>query len=354
MGDAETCIEQKNIFANLVPEVKPPELPPDIPNPPEIPYNNTPHPAEPPPDIPNTSHDGLAIPHASKEADTVSNGHERKMPSIKIRVKQSAATSRTEEADNQTVEKSHGEQHETDRGASSSVSVDAPQRNFAEAVSISNQNIEEVNSSHDHGSRMTASIGSAKPANDGDEIGKELQCTADSSKVSVQPQADIPLPSSFIHDNSVDAEAHKYASLQSLSVGGRHGRDVGSLGMTDSSLHGKEKKKKDKEKKRKREDNKGHRDDPEYLKKKRLKKEKKQKEKELAKLLTKETNASSVEPSKKEEPKFKLASGQLNPNEPRGSDSMTKRVDVKPEASEGTSAAPKIRIKIKNRTLNKS
>jgi transcription initiation factor TFIID subunit 2 len=324
MGDAETCIEQKNIFANLVPEVKPPELPPDIPNPPEIPYNNTPHPAEPPPDIPNTSHDGLAIPHASKEADTVSNGHERKMPSIKIRVKQSAATSRTEEADNQTVEKSHGEQHETDRGASSSVSVDAPQRNFAEAVSISNQNIEEVNSSHDHGSRMTASIGSAKPANDGDEIGKELQCTADSSKVSVQPQADIPLPSSFIHDNSVDAEAHKYASLQSLSVGGRHGRDVGSLGMTDSSLHGKEKKKKDKEKKRKREDNKGHRDDPEYLKKKRLKKEKKQKEKELAKLLTKETNASSVEPSKKEEPKFKLASGQLNPNEPRGSDSMTK------------------------------
>ncbi|XP_062158024.1 transcription initiation factor TFIID subunit 2 isoform X2 [Alnus glutinosa] len=353
MGDAETCIEQKNIFSNLVPEVKPPELPSDIPNPLET-HSNTPHPSEPPPDIPNTSHDGLAIPHASKEADTVSNSHERKMPSIKIRVKQSAATSRTEEADNQTVEKSHVEQHETDVGASSSVSVDAPQRNFAEAVSISNQNLEEVNSCHDHGSRMTASIGSAKPASDGDEIGKELQCTADSSKVSVQPQADISLPSSFIHDNSVDAEAHKYASLQSLSVG-RHGVDGGSLGMTDSSLHGKEKeKKKDKVKKRKREENKGRRDNPEYLEKKRLKKEKKQKEKEMVKLLSKETNASSVDLSKKEEPKIKLVSGQLNPNEPRGSDSMTRKVDVKPEASEGTSAAPKIRIKIKNRTLNKS
>lgn len=336
MGDAETCIEQKNIFSNLVPEVKPPELPSDIPNPPET-TSHTPHPSEPPPDIPNTSHDVLAIQQASKEADTVSSGHERKMPSIKIRVKQSAATSRTEEADNQTVEKSHGERHER---ASSSVSVDAPQRNFAEAVSISNQNLEEVNSCHDRGSRMTASIGSAKPASDGDEIGKELQCTADSSKVSVQPEADIPLPSSFIHDNSVDAEAHKYASLQSLC---RPGLDGGSLGITDSSLHGKEKKekKKDKEKKRKREENKGHRDNPEYLEKKRLKKQKKQKEKELATLLSKETNASSVEP------KLKLASGHLNPIEPKGSDSMTKRVDAKPEASEGTSAAPKIRIKIK-------
>jgi transcription initiation factor TFIID subunit 2 len=350
MGDAETCIEQKNIFSNLVPEVKPPELPSDVPNPPETtshtPHPSEPPPSEPPPDIPSTSHDILAIPQASKEADTVSNSHERKMPSIKIRVKQSAATSRTEEADNQTVEKSHGERHER---ASSSVSVDAPQRNFAEAVSISNQNLEEVNSCHDRGSRMTASIGSAKPASDGDEIGKELQCTADSSKVSVQPEADIPLPSSFINDNSVDAEAHKYASLQSLSVG-RPGLDGGSLGMTDSSLHGKEKKekKKDKEKKRKREENKGHRDNPEYLEKKRLKKQKKQKEKELAKLLSKETNASSVEP------KLNLASGQLDPIEPKGSDSITKRVDVKPEASEGTSAAPKIRIKIKNRTLNKS
>ena len=155
MGDAETCIEQKNIFSALVPEVKPPELPPDIPNPPELPpdipnppelpsdvpnpselpsdipnlpepLSNTPHPLEPPPVIPNLSFDSMAIPLASKESDTVSNSRERKMPSIKIRVRQSAATSRAEEIDNQIVEKSQGGQHETDHGASSSISVDAP------------------------------------------------------------------------------------------------------------------------------------------------------------------------------------------------------------------------------------
>ncbi|XP_040997720.1 transcription initiation factor TFIID subunit 2 [Juglans microcarpa x Juglans regia] len=369
MGDAETSIEQKNMISSLVPEMKLPDLPSDIPNHPEPP-SNTQHPLETPPDIPNPSQEVLAIPHASKEADTVSSGHERKMPSIKIRVKQSAATSRTEDADNKTVEKSQGGQHETDHGASSSVSVDAPQRNFAEIVSISNQNLEEVNSCHDHGSRMTASIGSAKPASDGDEIRKELLCTADSSKVSGQLQADVPLSSSFIQDNNIDAYAQKFASLQTLSVG-RSGLDGGSLGLTDSSLHEKEKKKekkKGKEKKRKREDHKERRDDPEYLERKRLKKEKRQKEKEMAKLPSKETNSSSVEPTKKGEPRMKLAPAQLNPNEPsasdavtkrvanerRGPDSMTKRVDVKPEASEGTSAAPKIRIKIKNRTLNKS
>ncbi|KAG2667311.1 hypothetical protein I3760_15G108100 [Carya illinoinensis] len=368
MGDAETSIEQKNIISSLVPEMKLPDLPSDNLNHPEPP-SNTLHPLETPPDIPNPSHEVLANPQASKEADTVSSGHERKMPSIKIRVKQSAATSRTEDADNQTVEKSQGRQHETDHGASSSVSVDAPQRNFAEVVSISNQNLEEVNSCHDHGSRMTASIGSAKPASDGDEIGKELQCTADSSKVSGL-QSDVPLSSSFIQDNNIDADAQKFASLQTLSVG-RSGLEGGSLGLTDSSLHEKEKKKKKKkgkEKKRKREDHKERRDDPEYLERKRLKKEKKQKEKEMAKLLSKETNSSSVEPTTKGEPRMKLAPAQLNPNEPsasdvvtkrvanerRGSDSLTKRVDVKPEASEGTSAAPKIRIKIKNRTLNKS
>ncbi|KAM3751107.1 hypothetical protein ACB098_04G083400 [Castanea mollissima] len=400
VGDAETCIEQKNIFSALVPEVKPTELPPDIPNPPELPpdipnppelpsdipnpselpsdipnlpepLSNTPHPLEPRSVIPNSSFDGMAIPLASKESDTVSNSRERKMPSIKIRVRQSAATSRAEEIDNQTFEKSQGGQHETDHGASSSVSVDAPQRNLTEAVSINNQILEEVNSCHDHGSRLTASIGSAKPTSDGDEIGKELQCTADSSKVSVQVQTDVPLSSSFVQDNNLDADAHKYVSLQTLSVG-RHGSDGGSLVVMESSRHGKEKsKKKDKEKKRKRGDHKGHRDDPEYLERKRLKEEKKRKEKEMAKLL-KVSNSSSVEPTKKEEPRIKSASVQLNPKEPSASDAvtkrvdirqlnpnepradvMTKKVDVKPEASEGTSAAPKIRIRLKTRTLNK-
>ncbi|KAK4567799.1 hypothetical protein RGQ29_003526, partial [Quercus rubra] len=239
--------------------LNPSELPSDIPNLPK-PLSNTPHPLEPPPVIPNLSFDSMAIPLASKESDTVSNSRERKMPSIKIRVRQSAATSRAEEIDNQIVEKSQGGQHETDHGASSSVSVDAPQRNLIEAVSINNQILEEVNSCHDHDSRLTASIGSAKPTSDGDEIGKELQCTADSSEVSVQVQADVPLSSSFAQDNNLDADAHKYVSLQTLQL---------------------KSKKKDKEKKRKRGDHKGHRDDPEYLERKHLKEEKKRKEKEM-------------------------------------------------------------------------
>ncbi|MCH90311.1 transcription initiation factor TFIID subunit 2-like, partial [Trifolium medium] len=151
----------------------------------------------------------------SKEADTVSNSHERKRL-IKIKVKQSSATSRAD-TDNQMVERSVGGR-EIDHGASSSVSVDAPQR-FAETISIGNNNIEEVNSWHDPGSRMTASIGSVKILSDGDELVKELQCTADSSVVYSQPQPEDPSPSSFIQDNNIDADARRFASLQTLSVG---------------------------------------------------------------------------------------------------------------------------------------
>ncbi|KAK9278347.1 hypothetical protein L1049_027912 [Liquidambar formosana] len=330
MGHAETCSEQKNIFAALVSRNNPPE---------------------PPVDTPNLSHDGLTVPEASKEADTVSNSHERRMPVVKIRVKQSAASSRAEEADN--LEKSQGGHNETDRGATSSISVDAPPRNFTEAVSISNQNLEEVNSCHDRGSRMTASIGSAKLASDADELGKELQCTADSFKVSALPQPEDRSSPSIIQDNNVDSGAQKFASLQTLSVA-RHDLDGGSLATVDPHLHGKEKeKKKDKEKKRKREDQKGHRDDPKYLERKRLKKEKKLKEKEMAKLLSGEAKSSSVDlQSKKEEPGINLATVQSKPNEPVGSNAVVTRVDARAEASEGSSA-PKFRIKIKNRTLNK-
>ncbi|KAJ6969414.1 hypothetical protein NC653_034058 [Populus alba x Populus x berolinensis] len=114
--------------------------------------------------------------------------------------------------------------NETDRGASSSVSVDAPQRISTEAVSISYQNLEEVNSCLDHGSRD-----------------------------------DLIDPSSprVMQDNLVDTDAQRFASLQSLSVE-RVNPDGGSLGIMASSFRGKEKvKKKDKEKKRKREDHKG-------------------------------------------------------------------------------------------------
>ncbi|TKY54942.1 Transcription initiation factor TFIID subunit 2 [Spatholobus suberectus] len=287
----------------------------------------------------------------SKEADTVSNSHERKR-TIKIKVKQSSATSRAD-TDNQVVERSLGGRNEMDHGASSSVSVDAPQRNFAETLSISNHNIDEVNSWHDRGSRMTASIGSAKFLSDGDELVKELQCTADSSIVYSQPQAEDPSSSSVIQDNNIDADARRYASLQTLSVA-RFDPEGESLGK-EISARGKEKHK-SKEKKRKRESNKGHHDDPEYLERKRLKKEKKRREKEMAKLQSDEAKRSSIDlSSKKEEPVVDVAR-QVKSIEPSGYNSKLeiKKIDTKPEPPEGTSGAPKIRIKIKNRMLNKS
>ncbi|KAH1248511.1 Transcription initiation factor TFIID subunit 2 [Glycine max] len=287
----------------------------------------------------------------SKEVDTVSNSHERKRP-IKIKVKQSSATSRAD-TDNQVVECSLGGRNEMDHGASSSVSVDAPQRNFADTVSISNHNIDEVNSWHDRGSRMTASIGSAKFLSDGDELVKELQCTADSSIVYSQPQPEDPSSSSIIQDNNIDADARRYASLQTLSVA-RFDPDGESLGK-EISARGKEKHK-SKEKKRKQESNKGHHDDAEYLERKRLKKEKKHREKELAKLQSDEAKRSSIDlSSKKVEPVVDVAR-QVKSVEPSGYNSKVeiKKIDTKSEPSEGTSGAPKIRIKIKNRMLSKS
>jgi len=293
------------------------------------------------------------IPVASKEEDNISNSHERRRPVVKIRVKHSAASSRAEETDIQNVERSQGGHHETDRGASSSVSVDAPQRISTEAVSISYQNLEEVNSCLDHGSRMSASIGSAKLASDGDSFGKELQCTAESSKVSMHPQPDDPSSPRVMQDNLVDTDAQRFASLQTLSVE-RVNPDGGSLAIMASSSRGKEKeKKKDKEKKRKREDHKGHRDDPEYLERKLLKKEKKRKEKEMTKLLSGGAKATSVElPGKNEKPTIKLATVPLKPNQPSESKAVATNIETKPEPSEGTSSVPKFRIKIKNRTLN--
>ncbi|KAE8735010.1 Transcription initiation factor TFIID subunit 2 [Hibiscus syriacus] len=337
MGNVEVCNEQRNNFAALVTEIKPPQ---------------------PPMDNLNHSLDNLAIPEAPKEVDTVSNSHEktsheRKMAVVKIRVKQSATTSKAEER-SEGGERSEGRHHEADRGATSSVSVDAPQRNSAEAVSISNQNVEEVNSFHDHGSRITASIGSAKIASEGDNFGKELQCTADSGKASVHHQPDGPSSPSTIQDNYIDAEAKKYASLQTLSVS----RDdaPSSQGKDErKSSKKKKKKKKDKEKKRKGEELKGERDDPEYLEKKRLKKEKQQKEKEMAKPLS-EVKAPATELRVKKEETIELP-GNKQEVENTNSSGQNKVVIPKLETmTEPTQAtpAPKFRIKIKNKTLNKS
>lgn len=376
----ENCNYQRNMLV-LDPESKPPELPSSAQNmigdmgvmegleealdeaprdaTPEAPKDvhvETPKEA-PPPEAPKEALMELpqeapteAHNEVPKEVDTVSNGQERKKPVVKIRVKQSSAASRAD-TDNQMVERSLGARNEIDRPASSSVSVDAPQRNFGETVSVSNHNVEEVNSWHDRGSRMTASIGSAKFMSDGDELVKELQCTADSSVV-YSPRPLDPSSSSIIQDSNIDADARRFVSLRSLSVAKSdlHGESLGR----DVSAHGKEKKK-SKEKKRKREDHKGHHhhDDPEYLERKRLKKEKKRREKEMAKLQSEEAKKSLVEfSSKKEQPEMVPPKAA----EPSVSKIEIKRVDTKPEAaaSEGASAAPKFRIKIKNRVLNKS
>ncbi|CAK9147806.1 unnamed protein product [Ilex paraguariensis] len=468
MGHAETCSELKKIFADLVKQSKPLELPLDTVNLPHDgslipeayaelgtvsnshersqPIVNLPHDASVIPEamdaadtvsnnnecnqlvvnlpldawvIPDASregdsvsnnqelnqpvvhppHDGSVIPETSREADTVSNSHERRKPVVKIRVRQSAASSRAEDADNRIIEKSQAGHNDTDRGASSSVSVDAPQRNFTDTLSIGNQNLEDVNSCHDVGSRVTASIGSAKLASDGDELVKELQCTADSGKVSGLPPPDDQLSLRIMKEDYAETETHKYASLQRLTF-------TGSLAMENSHLRSKEKgKKKDKEKKRKRDDHKSNRDDPEYLERRRLKKEKKQKEKEISRLLSGEANASSsaVElQSKKEkaETKIPIQSGetkatllelqskrdeteirlgmvsrtakapsaelhskveepgtnvptlQVKPSETSGSKVVIKRVDSGTNALEGNSH--KLKIRIKNRTLSKS
>ncbi|KAM7475389.1 hypothetical protein LguiB_022632 [Lonicera macranthoides] len=345
----------------------------------------------------------LVVSEAPREADTASNSHERRKPVVRIRVKRSAASSRAEDADNVTAEKSQGGHNIVDRGASSSVSVDAPERNFTEAASISNQNLEDVNSCHDVGSRVTASIGSAK-VSDGDELVKELQCTADSSKVSVlSPSVGWSPPGDRIGKNKdVETGKHKYASLQSLCV-------PSSLAPENPRVHGKEeKKKKYKEKKRQREDR-HKRDDPEYLERKRLKKEKKRKEKEMGKLMSggppsaefqkkkeksKSKTAMAIGDGKsnvigmmqnkrnetgrgerkgnstvlfmhgrKEESVSKVASVQqqeVKEGEASGSKVVIKKmmdsnIGNTANTSEGTSTTHKLRIKIKNRTtLNKS
>ncbi|KAI9088415.1 hypothetical protein K1719_029864 [Acacia pycnantha] len=363
----ENCSDERNILV-LDPESKPPELPCSTQNLTgdlgmveglkdalqEAPGNATPNPLkdvhvktpkESPIEAPKEEmmqdSPTEAPNEVPKEVDATSIAQELKKPVVKIRVKQSSAASRAD-TDNQMVERSLGGHNEIDRAASSSVSVDAPQRNFGET--LSNHNIEEVNSWHDHGSRLTASIGSAKFLSDG-ELVKELQCTADSSVV-FSPRPLDPSSSSIIQDNNIDADARRFVSLRTLSAADSLAGNV--------SLHGKGKKK-GKEKRRKQEDHKGHNDDPEYLERKRLKKEKRRKEKEMAKLQDDEAKKSLVESSsKKEPPESEFATKELKAIEPRVSKAEVRKVDVKPEASEGTSAAPKFRIKIKNRGLNKS
>ncbi|KAL6003622.1 hypothetical protein ACLOJK_023855 [Asimina triloba] len=213
--------------------------------------------------------DNLPVPEHPKDADTISNGTERKSSIVKIRVKpQGVASGRVDD-----VDAVGGGHNENEVAPTSSVSVDAPPRIKNKSVSPGRQNFEEANS-HEYVSRMTASIGSAKFLND-DEASKELQCTADSRKSG--PVSDLASPS-FKPINAAEAEGQMHTPTES--------RDRASLDR-ENRKEKKDKKEKKKEKKRKREEKgreKDHHEDPEYLERKRWKKEKKKREKEKEKL----------------------------------------------------------------------
>ncbi|KAF3774064.1 Transcription initiation factor TFIID subunit 2 [Nymphaea thermarum] len=218
MPDPESCSE---------PQIRPSMLKLKISKPQE----------RPPSELTVISSEACHSAETTKEAEAVSNGTERRLPVVKIRVKQNSIIPRVDTE--HLMENSQGRPIEVDLAGSSSASVDAPVRIMSEPVSISNQNVEEVNSSHDHGSRMTASVGSAKFVKE-EDIGKELQCTADSKGVVLVDSKRVALEdrsSPSTKNDDVDREAK-------VKV-----------------------KKKEKDGKRKR-------DDPEYLKRKRLKKEK--------------------------------------------------------------------------------
>lgn len=318
-------------------------------------------------DAQHPSPDVLNIPEGPRDADTISNASERRRTIVKIRVKHSAASSRADEAENVYGGRSRSVQDEAERGCSSSMSVDAPVRISEDPLNVTCQIIEDVNSFHDHDSRVTASIGSAKLANE-DETKNELQCTADSRKVDYTQLLQDKSSPNIVRNNGVEHAAHKYASLQTLTT------NEGPL-MEDPDLQKKEKKK-DKDKKRKREKD---RSDPKYLEKKRLKKEKKQREKELKKLQSmssKLPSTASLNPNVETRSKSSPCSGDskaisveqgsgyelprvastlvyLKPNEPSGSNLVSRSVETKGEAKEGSSAK-KIRIKLKHGSLKKS
>ncbi|RHN63879.1 hypothetical protein MtrunA17_Chr4g0063061 [Medicago truncatula] len=112
---------------------------------------------------------------------------------------------------------------------------------------------------------MTTIIGSAKILSDGDELVKELQCTADSSVVYSQPQPEDPSLSSIIQDNKIDADARRFASLQTVSVA-RFDHDGESYRKEVPAPR--KDKHKNKDKKRKWESHNGRQNDPEYLEQK--------------------------------------------------------------------------------------
>ncbi|KAG8376748.1 hypothetical protein BUALT_Bualt09G0096000 [Buddleja alternifolia] len=310
-----------------------------------------------PPLVFKLAHDSFVTGEATNEPEAVSDTRERKKPKLKIRVKQSAASSRAEDADNPRIVTAH---NDADRGgASSSVSVDAPPKKFTETISTGNHNFEDANSCHDVGSRVTASIGSAKPSVDGEELVKELQCTADSSIVSLPPPPDDPLPTITMKTDTDPQTSEHFSSKE-------------------------KEKKKDKEKKRKKSDDPERR---ELKRQKKEKKEKKRKEKEIAKLLAdkseiipsielpsgekrvdemptlpessgkehlRETQqeSSGKELYRTDEPGTNIGSVEDKPGEPNKDNVVVNRSDGAASAPQSGSSH-KIKIKFKNRLLSK-
>ncbi|XP_064954623.1 transcription initiation factor TFIID subunit 2-like isoform X1 [Musa acuminata AAA Group] len=288
-----------------------------------------------------------ALPTAEtvREGDTVSNCSERRVNVIKIRVKQRSSSSKADDADHQ-MEYSRGGPNDAELGPCSSVSVDAPARGATEPFNISSQNNEEVSSSHDRESRMTASIGSAKLASE-EKLGKELQCTAD-SRLDALSKDQLSLKNINVEEMVIS----KTACLQDLSVV-RHDGEGAMPPENAEELKEKGKKdKKDRERKRRRDDKVDKKDDPEYIEKKRLKKERKRKEKELAKMQKGGDRSSSD---------MKISS---RPSESRGSlvDSKVepgveihalKNNESISETAQG-SITSKFRIKIKGRNTDNS
>ncbi|KAG1358724.1 putative transcription initiation factor TFIID subunit 2 [Cocos nucifera] len=337
---AETCTEQRTRPAPLKLKISRPQEPlMDTSLPDALPIAESAEDANPVSNV-------LPIAETAKEADAVSNCSERKNV-VKIRVKQPASSSKADDVDHR-MDLSRGAQNEAELGPCSSVSVDAPMRGANEPLNVSNQNNEEVYSSHDHESRMTASIGSAKLVSK-DEIGKELQCTADSRSDVLSKDQLSPV----VNVSDGEAVAQKTSSLQTFPIG-RHDGDGTLLPMDDQEAKERRKKdKKDKEKKRKREDKANKKDDPQYAERKRLKKEKKRMEKELAKMQKGEerTRHDLRNVAKPLESQAAPAIG-----ESKAEQSVEPHVSVSRETSENTqsSLAPKVRIKIKSRALETS
>lgn len=253
---------------------------------------------------PNLSSNAPPIVEAPKETDAVSNCSERRCV-VKIKLKQPASSSKVDDAER--VEHSRGRQKSS---PCNSLSVDAPIRGGRETFNSSNQIMDEGNSSHDHGSRMTVSVSNRKFVGR-NEVRRDLQCTAD-SRISDQISPTI---------NITDGE--EAGGLQSLPID-----------EADDASKRKAKKDKDKERKRKRDDksSREHHDDPEYQERKRQKKEKKRMEKELAKKQKEAMASGSIRNSPLSELK-KLQ--------------VSKSGETTSEAPQ-SSAGPKLRIKFRS------